>query len=162
MDYVDLFVALVIVLFFAAFAWCFGTMWQNWKENYEKAKPTNNNNAENQEPRSVTWEEFDRLREKVAELDKWGFSAHHADQEMQEAILQLDKKIGRRFCIRWTEKFTSFSCMVQESYEREFVWANRFDMSEAEAWDTMKQIMKDSASTAIIPSTRSISVRSAH
>lgn len=150
MDYVDLFVAVAVVLVFSGFAWCFGIVWQNWKEDCARAGGLGSKTedvAPNQKPREVSWEEFDRLSSKVAELEKWAWADHDHDQQMKTAIDVLDRKIGKRFCIKWTEEFTSYNTTLEQSFTRHFVWGNNFSMSEQEAWTTLEKIKKDSKDT---------------
>lgn len=147
MDHVDLIFALAMILVLSCVAWFVTFFFTNWKEDAIRGGAVNFDHADQQKPRAVSWEEFNQLREKVTELEKRSCADHNTNQEMAEAILQLDRKIGNRYCIRWTERFISFDTMVHESYEQEFVWSNRFDMTSSEASDTMKRIMKESTTT---------------
>ena len=150
MDYVDLFVMVAIVLVFAGFAWCFGIVWQNWKEDCARAGFLGSRKTvepQNQQPRAVSWEEIDALKERVNKLEKWAWADHDHDQQMQSAINTLDRKIGKRFCIKWTEEFTSYNTTMEESFTRNFVWGDNYSMSEQEAWTTLEKIKKDSKDT---------------
>lgn len=106
MDYVDLFIGLAVVLVLAGFAWCFGITWQVWKEDCARAGGLGSKKedvAPNQQPRAVSWEEFDRLSSKVAELEKWAYQDHIDDKQMWESIKILDFKVGVRFSIKRVE-----------------------------------------------------------
>ena len=145
MAYVDLMVGAVVVAVFSAFAWAFGSIWSAWKEDTAKAGLLKDEFApKNQQPRAVSWEEFDGLRSRVAQMQKWAHQDHFHDQQIMDAVKTLDRKIGKRFCIKWTEEFTSHCEVMEPSFTRNFVWGDNFSMSDSEAWHTLEKIKQDS------------------
>lgn len=148
MDYVDLIFALAMILVFSGVAWFASSFLTKWKDDAVREGGVSFDHAGNvlrqQEPRAVTWEEFDALRERVKKLEAWSWADQDRDQQMKAAIDILDRKIGPRFCIRWTEEFTSFDTTLEQSFTRNFVWGNNFSMSEQEAWTALEKIKKES------------------
>ena len=148
MAYVDLMVGAVVVAVLTAFMLALSSIWQAWKEDTAKAGLLKDEPfAENQQPRAVSWEEFDLLRGKVAELEKWAHQDHLHDQQIMDAVNNLDKKIGKRFCIKWVEEFTTHNSSVDPSYARSITWGDDCTMTEKEVWSRMDQIKKDSEET---------------
>ena len=148
MAYVDLMVGAVVLAVGTAFMLALASIWSAWKEDTAKAGLLKDEVApQNQQPRAVGWEEFDALRNKVAELEKWACADHDHDQQIRSAVNTLDRKIGKRFCVKWTEEFTTHNTEVDASYVRTFVWGEDCSMTEKEAWSRMDQMKKDSEET---------------
>lgn len=107
MDYVDLIFALAMILVFSGVAWFATNFLTKWKDDAVREGGVSFDHAGNvlrqQEPRAVTWEEFNALKERVNKLEAWACQDRIDDQQVWESIKILDLKVGARFRIKRVE-----------------------------------------------------------
>lgn len=80
--------------------------------------------------------------ERLRKLERFADS----DQLMKEQILTLSRMIGKRYCIKRLEEFTSYS-HSRSSYTHTYVWGDDYSLRSEAASEILDKIQEESKDT---------------